>query len=265
MLRVGIVLAAMPALACSSASELEKVHTQLDEIHFELLELRKQAPSKAEVEAMGAGLGADIGGVRESQADVARELEVLAERIRQLESKLDDTTFRLTQLAQQIEATNQELQAVRSATETARVAPAPPPPVTPNPTDPQALYDTAYNDYARGAYDLAILGFRQYLESHPDTDLADNAAYWIGECYFLQGKFEKAIEQFDDVLTSYGRSDRDPSALLKKGFSYLELGRVNAGADELQKVACEYAKTDEARLARQRLLSLGIDVDCKEP
>jgi tol-pal system protein YbgF len=265
-IRAGIVVLAMPALACTSSSELEKVQSQLSEIHFMLLELRKEGVTKAEVESLESALAADVEGLAGSQSDVTRGLEDLANRIRQLESKLDDTTFRLTQLAQQIEATNQELQAVRSATEVARVPP-PPPVAAPSDSvaDPQSLYETAYDDYTRGSYDLAILGFRQYVESYPETDLADNAVYWIGECYYLQEKFERAIEQFDHMLERYGRSERTASALLKKGFAYLELGRRTEGVTQLEGVTCAYGGTDEARLASRRLSAMGIDVDCESP
>ena len=266
--RAGIVLAAMPALACSSATELERIQAQLSEVHFVLLELRKQNATKAEVEALEATLAASDANHLESQVALSRELEALARRIRELESKLDDTTFRLTQLAQQIEATNQDLQALRSATEDART---PPPPVAPvaistdSVTDPQLLYDTAFNDYTGGAYDLAILGFRQYLESFPETDQADNAVYWIGECYFQQEKFDRAIRQFDEVLESYPRSERRASALLKKGYAYLEKGDRGQGATLLEEVICRHDGTDEARLANQRTQALGIDVDCENP
>ncbi len=126
-------------------------------------------------------------------------------------------------------------------------------------SDPQALYQTAYNDYLRGNYDLATLGFRQYLEAFPGTELADNAAYWIGECYFSQGKYQQSIREFDDILGRYPRSDKLASALLKKGYAYLEMGEREQGVVQLRHVLREYPGTDEANLARQRLNDLGVD------
>ena len=41
--------------------------------------------------------------------------------------------------------------------------------------DPEALYNTAYTDYAKGNYALAISGFEEYQESFPDRANADNA------------------------------------------------------------------------------------------
>ena len=126
-------------------------------------------------------------------------------------------------------------------------------------SDPKSLYPTAYNDCLRSNYDLAVLGFRQYLESFPDTELADNASYWIGESYYSQGKYQQAIREYDSILRRYPRSDKLASALLKKGYAYLELGQREQGEVQLQHVIREYPSTDEANLARQRLRELGID------
>ena len=106
------------------------------------------------------------------------------------------------------------------------------------------------------------MGFRQFLEAQPSSELTDNALYWLGECFYRQAKFNKAIEQFDQVLTRFPTGDRVASALLKKGYAYLEMGQKAQGIVQLQAVVCEHPGKDEAALARQRLQELGIDVDC---
>lgn len=248
------------AAGCVSQSDLQGIETRLTDVQQQLLALRKEGSSKAEVAALGTQLAEGNRALVAGQAEIATRLAELARQLEQLEAKLEDTNFRLAQLAQQIDATNQELQAFRDA---ASLQQSPPPaaPSTPK-GDPQALYDTAYNDYQRGNYDLAILGFLQYLEADPAQDLADNATYWVGECYYRQGRYQKAIAQYDQVLSRYEGSDRIPSALLRKGFAYLELDQQAQAVVQLQHVICDYASTDEARLARQRLEALGIDVQC---
>ncbi len=252
-----IALLATATLGCVSSTELDSIQTQLQDIQLQVLQLQKQSPSKSELTALEAGVDEKIQALLRAQADVQTDVKALSSQIEQLEDKLEDTNFRLAQLSQQIAATNQELQAVRSATEAVRVRTPAPPAVT-NPTDPQALYDTAYNDYLQGNFDLAILGFHQYAETYRSTELADNAIYWIGECYYRQSKFQQAIEKFDEVLARFERSDRTPSALLKKGYAYFELGQRAQGVVHLQNVIREYAGTDEAHLASQRLQEMGI-------
>ncbi|MCP3957716.1 MAG: tol-pal system protein YbgF [bacterium] len=256
--RVATAFCAAAALGCVSSTDLDSIKTQLQDIQLQVLQLQKQSPSKTEIAELQTAVSEQMQALVRAQADTRADLVALSGRIEQLEDKLEDTHFRLSQLSQQISATNQELQAVRSAAEEASARTSPPAAVV-NPTDPQALYDTAYNDYLQGNYDLAILGFHQYSETYRGTELADNAVYWIGECYYRQGKFQKAIEQFDDVLTRFERSDRTPSTLLKKGYAYFELGQRAQGVVNLQSVIREYAGTDEAALASQRLEEMGID------
>ncbi|HBL27117.1 MAG TPA: tol-pal system protein YbgF, partial [Acidobacteria bacterium] len=125
--------------------------------------------------------------------------------------------------------------------------------------DPQSLYNAAYNDYLRGKYDLAFQGFDEYLKNFPGTDLADNATYWIGECFYRQRRYRQAVDQFEAVLSRYPRSDKSASALLKKGYALIELGDRTQGVAQLRQVVRQYPTSDEANLARQRLRELGVD------
>lgn len=254
----GIVILTMPVFACSNATQLESIQAQLADVQLQVLQLQKASPSKDEVAAIGTTVDARVSELLDAHGQIQTELGRLAGEIEQLGAKLADTHFELAQLSQQIAATNQELQAVRNATEAAPPTP-PAAPVVTDTAEPQELYDTAYADFQRGNYDLAILGFRQYLELLPTTELADNATYWIGECYYRQRKYQKAASQFDEVITRYQQSDRIPSALLKKGYAYLELGQRAQGIVQLQQVVRDFSGSDEAALARRRLDDLGID------
>ena len=263
---VGAILLIASTFGCSSSANFETLQSKMAEIELQLLQLRKDTPSKTDLAALDETIREQTQALLKAQADLGSEMREVAAQVENLEAKLEDTNFRLTTLSQQIAATQQELQEIRTAAERAKNI-VQQPTTTPraasnSPTDPQEVYDTAYADYGRGNYDLAILEFKRYLETFPDTELADNATYWIGECYYHQSKFQQAIDQFDEVLTRYERSERVPSALLKKGYAYLELGQRAQGVVQLQNVICEHGGTDEERLARQRLQELGIDVKC---
>lgn len=249
----------MPVFACSSSTELESIQAQLSDLQLQTLQIQKQSAAKEDVQAARDDLVSRLEALVTGGADQKVELRTLAEQIEQLEAKLEDTNFRLAQLAQQIAATNQELQAFRIASEMRHAEPPPVAVPEPGATDPVALYDRAYSDFQGGSYDLSILAFRRYVEAFPSTDQTDNATYWIGESYYRQQKFQQAADQFDEVITRFPGSDRVPSALLKKGYAYLELGKRGQGVLQLQHVIREYPGSDEAQLARQRLEELGID------
>jgi tol-pal system protein YbgF len=123
--------------------------------------------------------------------------------------------------------------------------------------DPQDLYRSAYNDYLRGNYDLAIAGFRQFLGLFPASDLADNSLYWIAESYFSQGQFRQAIDEFASISTLYSNSERLASALLRQGYAWLELNDTQQARRVLRSVVESYRGSDEAILAQRQLDNLG--------
>lgn len=123
--------------------------------------------------------------------------------------------------------------------------------------NPNALYTSAYADFSKGNYALAISGFNEYAENFPDTELADNAMYWIGECNFSQGSFKAAIDAFDRMLEKYPKSDKAAAANLKKALALVQLNQIGPGIEQLRYVTSNYPGTDEARIASDRLNALG--------
>jgi len=172
--------AALVSAGCVSSSDIDGLRAQLSDIQRQVLLLQQEASSKTEVADLRGEVATQTDALLRSEAEMLVGLEQLSDQIEQLQANLGDTNYRLAQLSQQITATNQELQAVRSSLGGALRGPIPTVRSQPPPENPRALYQSAYNDYLSGNYDLAILGFRRYLEAFPETDLADNAAYWIG-------------------------------------------------------------------------------------
>ena len=111
----------------------------------------------------------------------------------------------------------------------------------------------AYADYLRGNYNLAVDSFKIYREQFPGSPLADNALYWIGECYFSQKKFEDAIEQFNLLLFDYPLGDKVPAAYLKKGLSFLEMGKREEALSVFKLLITKYPSEDETRIAQQKV------------
>jgi tol-pal system protein YbgF len=105
-------------------------------------------------------------------------------------------------------------------------------------------------------YRLAITRFKEFLQKHPKSKLANNAQYWIGESHYALREFDQAILEFDAVRSRYPQADKVPAALLKQGFAFAELGeKVNARLI-LQEVVEKYAQSPEAAQAKQKLRAL---------
>ncbi len=118
---------------------------------------------------------------------------------------------------------------------------------------PRDLYQQAYSDFARKNYDLSIQGFMEYLRLYRETDLADNAQYWIGECLQAQAKYEEAVTAFNALLRDFPASDKMPDARYKKGVALEALGRKSQAILEYRFVVERYPNAPAARLAREKL------------
>jgi tol-pal system protein YbgF len=121
---------------------------------------------------------------------------------------------------------------------------------------PQETYNSAYADYLKGNYELAIDGFKIYRENFADSPLADNALYWIGECYYSQRKFDQAIEQFNDLIFNYPQGDKVAAAYLKKGLALVELGRKDEALVVFKLLVSKYPLEEESRIAQEKIKEL---------
>jgi tol-pal system protein YbgF len=114
-------------------------------------------------------------------------------------------------------------------------------------------YQAAFELLKEQRYEPAALAFQQFLVSFPDSQLADNAQYWLAESYYVTDRFEDALQQFEIVINDHPRSRKVPDALLKVGYCNYELERWDAARSALQTVQVDYSDTTAARLAEQRI------------
>ncbi len=122
------------------------------------------------------------------------------------------------------------------------------------------LYSNGLRDITSGKYDLARQEFQDYLKFYGDTDLASNAQFYLGEIAYSQKNYDRAVTEYDHVLTNYPKSFKLAPAHLKKGMALIELGQKTAGVRELRDVVRRFPGTEEERRARAKLKELGVAV-----
>jgi tol-pal system protein YbgF len=135
---------------------------------------------------------------------------------------------------------------------------------------PQDLYQSAYIDFSKGSYALAITGFREFLRRYPDHQLAASAQYWIGEAnlslargYSDSGQgdratqtLQQAVQEFRKVLANYPRGDKAATALYKEALTLIELKQPTLAQARLQYLIENFPQAEEAPLAKERLAAL---------
>ena len=115
-----------------------------------------------------------------------------------------------------------------------------------------SLYQLARTNFKERRYLEAVPIFRRLVESNPDDDRADNAQYWIGECYYGAKDYRRAVLEFGKVFTFAGTNKADDAQLML-GNCYLRLGDQDRARVEFARLARYYPNSEYTALARSRL------------
>ena len=187
--------------------------------------------------------------------ELQRDVAALRGRADGLEYDAESTASRQRDLYVDLDDRVQALESdARAAPPAPSVVPAPVAGATgvPSGTD-RENYEAAFELLKQQRYREAGAAFGQFLTTFPNSQLADNAQYWLAESYYVTDQFEEALAQFQVVLSGYPRSRKLPDALLKIGYSNYELGRWDGARAALERVGDDYPDSTAARLAAQRL------------
>src|ERR1700693_1098601 len=192
--------------------------------------------------------------LQKQQADSGTRVDQLGGQLQSLNDTLDELKARLAKVSKQLEdmqSSQQSLAAQQAQAQAQQQAQAQAPP-------PDVLYNNAVRDYNGDKGDLAIQEFSDYIKFYPNTDLAGNCYFYLGEIQFRQGNYQQALQSYDQVLQNFPTGTKAASAQLRKGFSLIELGKQEDGVVELRHVIQRYPKSNEALQARERLRKLGV-------
>jgi tol-pal system protein YbgF len=255
--RLLAIAAALSLGACVSGSDIERLQRQISGVEKKVDALSSQASSREEVQKLSDNLGKQSTALLRANAEIGTKFDDLIRDMQTLAGKLEDSNRRLREVSQQLAEMQARAAGAAAASGATGATAAPAAARTASPAD---LYAQATADYQRGQFDLARQGFQEYLDSYPKTDLSDDAAYWIGECYAAQKKSREAIAAWERLFKQYPESDKAAAAHLKKGIAHLDLGEKAQAIVEMQFVVHEHPRSDEAKSARQRLKALGADV-----
>jgi tol-pal system protein YbgF len=193
----------------------------------------------------------------QSLVELSQQLASLQDETRNLRGELEQLQHTAdTERTQQRDLyadLDKRLQAVESASGAAAAPAHGAPPAAGAAATDKGYYQTAFDLLKNGQYDKAITAFQQFLAAFPDSSLADNAQYWLGEGYYVNKDYESALKSFRQVVDKYPGSRKLPDALLKVGFCNYELKRWAPAREALNQVVRNHPDSSSAKLARERL------------
>lgn len=114
-------------------------------------------------------------------------------------------------------------------------------------------YRSAKQAFDRGDLEAARQGFQKLLKQFPTSDSADNAQFWIGESYYREEWYEKAILEYQKVIERYPKGNKVPASLLKQGLAFHKLRDKPNARLILNELIKKFPKSNETTVAKKKL------------
>ena len=190
--------------------------------------------------------------LRSEVEDLKRAVNASYDRERALAERLQSTEESNAQLRHELEQQLGELGSLKGRLDS--LSTSSPTAVTSRPSavGVPRRYKAALALYDDRLYDRAVKEFAVILSGSPGSNLADNAQYWIGECYYGMGRFRQALTEFTKVF-AYRNTEKDDDAQLKIARCYLSLGEKDRALMALRKLIDEYPESEYVGNARREI------------
>ena len=117
----------------------------------------------------------------------------------------------------------------------------------------QQLYAEARKAYDKGDLDKARQLFQKLIKEFPKSKTVDNAQFWIGESYYREKWYERAILEYQTVIEKYPNGNKVPAAMLKQGMALQQIGEKPSARLILEELVKKYPKSSEAAIAGRKL------------
>lgn len=209
-----------------------------------------------------ATLRAQTDALRKELQIINGRLEEIEFRIQQERNALDESMktvdFKLSQIKEAHAATENRIKQVEDyldlgVTGAGAAASATAPPVPGGARSEQDLYNIAKQAFERNDFDTARDSFEELLKKYPNSRNADNAQFWIGEIYYREKWYEKAVLEYEKVIKKYPKGNKVQAAMLKQGYAFFNLGDKTSSRIILRELVKKYPKSKEAKIAQQKL------------
>jgi TolA-binding protein len=243
----GLALATVLSVMTGCAPQLDRIEVSVQENRDEISRLQTENTRLlTEMEALGQLLRMDRNAGDESSAMRLTRLSQLSTQMDQLMRLLDDNAEYQRSLSARVDllATRQGIPTLgeykppaASSVDTETL-----------PEEGRSIFEVAELDRNRGNIALAQSGFEEFLSKYGNSELSDDALYWLGDLSYGEGEDFAALGYFEDMLDRFPASERAPAALYKARACLLKLGRPDDAAAKAGELVERYPDSNEAAL-----------------
>ncbi|HMV85014.1 MAG TPA: tetratricopeptide repeat protein [Blastocatellia bacterium] len=262
-----LLVAAMPFTAVAQSKDqrekIDRMAVQLEELKTELVLMQRQNQSMQETFNKTSGelntlivqMSDNIAAIRRAQSAISTNSTETSTQVSAMGERVTATNQRMERLSEQFAQLKKVIEDIPKMPTFTQLTPG----------NAEQLFAAAYSDYSRGNFDLAMSEFKQYVETYPSSELADNAQYWIGEILYAQKKLPQAVAELEKVAVVNPTGDKTAVALYKRGLLLLEMGKKEEAVAQFLVLNKDYAKTPEGTLATQQLQQIAPEALAPPP
>lgn len=232
---------AIAASGCSSGERAER-DREIAALRSQVVDIRKGLDANSKELSRLSG---EMKALDAQSAFVIGEVKTSAEERARVSAAIEDTGKTLRALQSAVDGLSKPT-----------AAPTGPATWAPDAT-PEQIYASGLAGLQAEEYDRAVPAFGELTRRFPQHALASNAQYWIGEAYYRQRDFSRALAELLKVADVYPNSPQVPEALLKAGLCYRELQDQTNARDTWERVIKEFPGTNAANQAGALLTGSG--------
>jgi tol-pal system protein YbgF len=231
--------------------KLERMTAQLEELKTEIIVLQEQVQNLRDGISRTDGIQStllmqmshNVSAIGRAQSAISTNSDDSLKQLSAIGKRLTVYNDQIEQLSEQFIGLQKMIDKLPDQTIFVQVTPG----------KPVQLFAVAYNDYSRGNYELSLSEFQQFVETYHNSELADNAQYWIGEIYLKHNMYQESLDAFARVVDIYPKADKATVALFKRAIVFEEMGRREDAVKQLQMLIRTYPKCFEAKVAKRQL------------
>ena len=114
-------------------------------------------------------------------------------------------------------------------------------------------YEAALNLFKANKIKDAAAAFEAFGSAHPESTLAPNAQYWLGNAHYALHDCRKSIDAHRVVVSKWPQNPKAPDSLINIATCQQELGDAKAAKSTLETVLIKYPDSSAASTPKQRL------------
>ncbi|MBE2253142.1 MAG: tetratricopeptide repeat protein [Myxococcus sp.] len=189
---------------------------------------------------------------RTTGANIGVKVDSALQDVATLRGQVESYQFKLTEL-------EAKLAAAEKFAASAAVNPRPEEPKKDElkrPEEPKEFLKLADEKAKAGDNELARRLYAEFMKKWPRDELIGDAHFGLGEVHFLETKCREALYEYGKVIQDHPKAKSAPMAYLRSADCFKELKMVDEAKLALNELIKQYAKSEQAKLAKTRLVEL---------